>query len=250
MAVIGGEAVLLYGLDSSGNPVPLLVGSDGSVSGGSSGGVSLGSTPSTQAFGDAAAGGSATTASKNDHKHGMPALGSDVIMAGTAAARPDAGTAGRLYYETDTGRLKRDTGAVWVIVSINSSVMAVQSGALGANVTITSAGVYVDAQSMVIPAGTWSFRGQCTIQTGLTDSSVACKLWDGTTVYCASEAGIANNKYVPLPIVADNIVLASSTTVKLSGTCNSVAAGTHAILKNGLMDTTLVATFWDAVPIG
>jgi len=35
--------------------------------------TSLGSTPSTQAFGDAATGGSAITASKNDHKHAMPA---------------------------------------------------------------------------------------------------------------------------------------------------------------------------------
>lgn len=35
--------------------------------------LTLGTTPSTQAFGDAAAGGSATTASKNDHKHAMMA---------------------------------------------------------------------------------------------------------------------------------------------------------------------------------
>jgi len=35
----------------------------------------LGTTPSTQAFGDSASGGSATTAAKNDHKHAMPALG-------------------------------------------------------------------------------------------------------------------------------------------------------------------------------
>jgi hypothetical protein len=37
--------------------------------------ITLGTTPSTQAFGDAAAGGSASTASKNDHKHAMPSLG-------------------------------------------------------------------------------------------------------------------------------------------------------------------------------
>jgi hypothetical protein len=42
---------------------------------GSGSGLGLGATPVTQAFGDVAAGGSALTASKNDHRHGMPALG-------------------------------------------------------------------------------------------------------------------------------------------------------------------------------
>jgi hypothetical protein len=37
--------------------------------------VSLGTTPSTQAFADAAAGGSATDAAKTDHKHAFPTLG-------------------------------------------------------------------------------------------------------------------------------------------------------------------------------
>src|SRR3990167_4146649 len=41
-------------------------------------------------------------------------LGTDVIMAGTLAARPAAGTAGRLYYATDTDELFRDNGAAWV----------------------------------------------------------------------------------------------------------------------------------------
>ena len=46
-------------------------------------------------------------------------LGTDVIMAGALAARPAAGTAGRLYLVTDDdgGTLFRDTGAAWVQVS-------------------------------------------------------------------------------------------------------------------------------------
>lgn len=40
-------------------------------------------------------------------------LGSAVIMAGLAAARPAAGTAGRLYYATDTDTLSRDNGVSW-----------------------------------------------------------------------------------------------------------------------------------------
>jgi len=44
-------------------------------------------------------------------------LGTDVIMRGTAAARPAAGTAGRLYFSTDTLVLERDDGATWATYS-------------------------------------------------------------------------------------------------------------------------------------
>ncbi len=59
--------------------------------------LSLGSTPSTQAFGDLAAGGVATTASKNDHKHAMPAnpapaFATPAIVLGSAAAAGAATT--------------------------------------------------------------------------------------------------------------------------------------------------------------
>lgn len=47
-----------------------------------------GTTPSTQAFGDTAAGGSATTWSKNDHKHAMPA---NPVTAHEAASDPHTG---------------------------------------------------------------------------------------------------------------------------------------------------------------
>lgn len=39
------------------------------------------------------------------------------IQAGLAASRPAFGTVGRLYFSTDTGKLERDTGAAWVLVS-------------------------------------------------------------------------------------------------------------------------------------
>ena len=45
-------------------------------------------------------------------------LGADVNMAGTAAAIPAAGIAGRLYFATDSGQLFRDTGASWTRVAI------------------------------------------------------------------------------------------------------------------------------------
>lgn len=47
-------------------------------------------------------------------------LGTDVIIAGVAASRPAAGTAGRLYFSTDTFVLERDTGAAWVKVGASA----------------------------------------------------------------------------------------------------------------------------------
>lgn len=41
---------------------------------------------------------------------------SNIHAAGTAANRPAAGVAGRLYFSTDTGLLHRDSGAAWVRV--------------------------------------------------------------------------------------------------------------------------------------
>jgi hypothetical protein len=55
----------------------------------------------------------------------MVALG-DIISRGLAAARPAAGTEGRLYYSTDTGILERDSGSAW------ESVEGTLSGSGGA----------------------------------------------------------------------------------------------------------------------
>jgi hypothetical protein len=62
---------------------------------GAIGAPTLGSTPSTQAFGDAAAGGADTTASKNDHKHAMPALQNNSITLSSTAGGGSAVSAAR-----------------------------------------------------------------------------------------------------------------------------------------------------------
>ena len=54
------------------------------------------------------------TASANATLTAELVLGTDVIMQGTAAARPAAGTAGRIYFSTDTNALEKDTGAAWI----------------------------------------------------------------------------------------------------------------------------------------
>jgi hypothetical protein len=38
---------------------------------------------------------------------------SDVIMRNTSGSRPEAGVPGRLYYETDTYKMYRDSGSTW-----------------------------------------------------------------------------------------------------------------------------------------
>lgn len=48
--------------------------------------------------------------------------GAPSIQEGTHAARPAAGTVGRLYYETDTFTLFRDNGATWDEVLANTAV--------------------------------------------------------------------------------------------------------------------------------
>lgn len=58
-----------------------------------------------------------------------------VIGYGTHAARPAAGSAGRLYYETDTATLFRDSGTAWVALAL---------GAGGAPGLVPLADVYLD----------------------------------------------------------------------------------------------------------
>jgi len=60
-------------------------------------------------------------------------LGNAIIMAGTHAARPAAGTGGRLYLETDTngGTMFRDNGSSWVQASLGVSASAPPSGSAG-----------------------------------------------------------------------------------------------------------------------
>lgn len=95
----------------------------------------LGSTPSTQAFDDAATGGSATTASKNDHKHTMP---TNPITGHVAAGDPHAqyalesalstvATTG--VYSDLTGKptIPTDLSNLNFIVGVNSSALSGES---------------------------------------------------------------------------------------------------------------------------
>lgn len=58
--------------------------------------LTLGSTPTAEAFGDTQSGGSATTASKNDHRHAMPA---NPVTGGAVMAALDFGESGDISAE-------------------------------------------------------------------------------------------------------------------------------------------------------
>lgn len=73
----------------------------------------------------------------------MPIPLASIIAQGLNAAKPAAGTAGRLYFATDTGTLYYDTGAVWSEVDLAGSAgfsLDSITGAVtlvaGANITI------------------------------------------------------------------------------------------------------------------
>ena len=71
---------------------------------------------------------------------GAVAAGSGVVsmLAGTAASRPAAGTAGRLYFATDTGEFSYDTGSAWVELNSLAGSLAV-GGPLTPNGAIAGA---------------------------------------------------------------------------------------------------------------
>lgn len=48
-------------------------------------------------------------------------LGDSIIMSGTAAAKPAASLSGRVYFETDTLKLFRDTGLTWTEISVKEA---------------------------------------------------------------------------------------------------------------------------------
>jgi hypothetical protein len=86
-----------------------------------------------------------TPAITGDLKKLAEQLDRDVeALEGTHAGRPAAGSAGRLYRETDTGQLLHDTGTVW------EGIPTVLGGGVGARMswgTVSSAGAIEQAGS-------------------------------------------------------------------------------------------------------
>lgn len=88
--------------------------------------VQFGSVTAQTSFGASSGNGVASTAARSDHTHGTPATptasavgavanGSNTpsIYQDVTGSRPAFGTAGRIFIDTTTKRLQRDTGSAW-----------------------------------------------------------------------------------------------------------------------------------------
>lgn len=80
----------------------------------------------------------------------------DLISYGTHAARPAAGIPGRLYSESDTGNVYRDTGSVWVLWAVSiaggagSDTTAIHSNVSGEIAAVTEKTTPVGADLLLI----------------------------------------------------------------------------------------------------
>lgn len=177
-------------------------------------------------------------------------LGTGVIMAGVASSLPAASIAGRLYYETDTGRLKRDNGATWDQISINPSVLATQailnpSG----NVSISSANTWFDVLSLSVPAGTWDITAQALLYGNGHTGEALMKIYnatDSTDIVAASVALTTTSQDVNVTASYAGLVLTATKTLRIAARSN--VAGQQVLQKDGLLGT-IPATLIKAVPL-
>lgn len=96
-----------------------------------------------------------------------------------------------------------------------------------ADVTITAAGAYVDGPSLTLAPGTYDLKGALLFLAGSSAGrTFEARLWDGTTVYTNGSQGVTGTALIGQQSVALSwvITLATTTTVKMSGT-SSIAAG-------------------------
>ncbi len=102
------------------------------------------------------------------------------------------------------------------------------SNALGANVSCPTANTYYDGPSVSCVAGTWLLQSTITTLNSTGGGSITTlKMWNGTTVYAASECFVQfGSQNYSLSLVAV-VVFASTTTVKCSVAFNN-ANGTIA----------------------
>lgn len=111
----------------------------------------------------------------------------------------------------------------WVTAPIGLP-LTFSNTALGADVSIPSANVFVDVLSLTLGAGTWMIAAQAAINSAITSGGITMKVYDGsTTNYASSFSNYGNNgdSYVS---VVTKVVLSGSTTVKLALTANAVSS--------------------------
>lgn len=174
---------------------------------------------------------------------------SAVNLAGTIAARPAAGTDGRTYYATDTGRLYRDNGSSWVHVSINPSVLLPVIATLSGDVSISQANVFFDGPSLVsLPVGTYKFSYAATmLSAGGGETTCFACLYDGTTRYASSEQTMGAGACT---LTGEwTLVLSVATTVKVQVEADGGAGWTLKRFNTGTGLTAVAASYLVAIPL-
>lgn len=123
----------------------------------------------------------------------------------------------------------RDTPWVHGPTVLDFTMPTLLSNAVTVDVPIT-ANVFADACTLSLPPGTWRIQGQASLTVGGGGAGwTTTKIWDGTTVYRSSTAYMLTDgggvMHVLLPF---DLVLAATTTIKLSGTSNVAASNIRA----------------------
>ncbi|HEY9166168.1 MAG TPA: hypothetical protein VIS48_08420 [Candidatus Kryptonia bacterium] len=141
-----------------------------------------------------------------------------VVIGGGAGATPTSTAVGT------TGQVLTGTGAAPTWQAPITATTS--SGALGADVTMVTAGTWYTGASITPGAGTWLITGSITMgkANGTADVEYA-RIWDGTTVYASGQAhnpGV--NPHATTITMTCTVTTGAGTTVSVQGT-SSVANG-------------------------
>lgn len=205
---------------------------------------SLGTSPSTQAFGDSAAGGSATDAAKTDHKHGMPA---NPVTAHEAASDPHPayalesalGTTFNGYIlirdektqNTDGGAF---TSGAWRTRDLNTEVVDT-----GNHASVASNQITLEAGTYRIRASAPSFivrKNQARLQ-NITDNTTILL---GTSAYSALVSG--QDSMDSESIIAGRFTLAAQKVLEIQHQCS--LSGSFGSAANFTTEVYTVVELW------
>ena len=142
-------------------------------------------------------------------------------------------------------------GSAWQDVTgsggSGGGALTTATASLSADVAIGTPNTYVDGVSISLGVGTWLVMATASLS-GAGIQIITAKLWDGTTVYASSSEAIAGAGYAASIAISAVIVVAATTTYKMSVANNqSTGTLTAAAPANGAGNN---ATRINAVKVG
>lgn len=203
-----------------------------------------GTTPSTQAIGDSAAGGAAATWSKNDHKHAMPAFATPITQA--FGDTPDAGAAATVaksdhrHGMPSSGALDKVTSDVTVVSTAAETTIYTKSivgGILGSNNILRLSLVITDYDSDAATLLLRAKYGGTTLATLTITTAGGINNMLGLLTFILQGNGATNAQQGLLKIEGDATLVAGATSV--------VAVGTSAVDSTSAQ-TLLISADFDA----